>query len=165
MRNVGGGAGVRAVGATMLYVENLRRRTPRPLGPLPPWVPIRTHAAAEFLGVHQKTLLAWYRAGVGPQPRPKEQSTHNQLWWVPGRLLEWWERMVTGGQGRTYEQICADWCSANVVLNTMNMSWDMPPVVCSRHARRRRRVQRKRNQAVSPAASATNEPSTGCGDI
>jgi hypothetical protein len=130
----------------MIYVANLGRRTPQSLDGLPPWVPISTYAAANFLNVHQKTLLAWYRTGVGPQPLPKDQSTHNKLWWVPGRLLEWWERIVTDGRGRSYEQICSDWRRDNAVLDSMNLAWEMPPRVGLRHLRRRRRESRKSHE-------------------
>ncbi len=96
----------------MIDKEKLLRNPPPSFGVHPPWVPVATFAAANFLNVHPKTLLAWTREGIGPKSIPKDKFTHNQLYWLPGELLSWWEETALG-EGRGYQEVCHDWAMAN----------------------------------------------------
>ena len=118
--------------------EKLRSNPPRAFGTHPPWVPVPTFAAANFLNVHLKTLLLWRRQGVGPQAVPKDTYIHNQLYWLPGKLLEWWEATALG-QGRSYQQICDEWAKANALLVLEAGRPELPERPEARHLVRRER--------------------------
>ena len=60
-------------------------------GTHPPWLPATTKTAAAIVGVHPKTLLRWAREADGPLPIDRDQFLFNQLFWTPGRLVEWQE--------------------------------------------------------------------------
>ena len=99
----------------MIDKEKLLRNPPPSFGVHPPWVPVATFAAANFLNVHAKTLLAWNREGIGPQPIDKQKFLYNQLYWLPGNLLRWWEETALG-KSRSYQDICHEWAMANTLV-------------------------------------------------
>jgi hypothetical protein len=111
-----------------------------------PWVSVPTFAAANFLKVHEKTLLKWHHLGVGPEPEPRDKYTQNQLYWVPAKLLAWWEAQ-TSDRPRTEDQIIAEWKIK--VFWWEDYEWPMPPKPKGRHLRRRRRIARSNSRRDS----------------
>jgi len=78
----------------MFYLGKLRRNPPRSICVLPPWLPIRTFAAAGLLNVHEKTLLEWHRAATPAQDPIDSQSALVGSWTPSGVVGE------DGGLGR-----------------------------------------------------------------
>ena len=127
----------------MIYENKLRNSPPPGLGTHPPWVPVPTFAAAAFLRVHTKTLLEWAKEGVGPQPVDRDTFTCNQIYWQPGRLLEWWELHALG-ETRGFQRICCEWMKEiGFLMADSGIKWRVPPRPMGRHKRRRRRTSRK----------------------
>jgi hypothetical protein len=120
----------------MIAKEKLLRNPPLSFGVHPPWVPVPTFAAANFLNVHPKTLLGWRRHGIGPRSIEKERFLNNELYWLPGQLLSWWEETALG-KGRDYQVICHDWAMANKLVLLHGGRWEMPEKPGARHLRRR----------------------------
>ena len=126
----------------MVDKEKLLRNPPPSFGVHPPWVPVATFAAANFLNVHTKTLLGWRRHGIGPRSVEKGRFLHNELYWLPGELLSWWEETALG-KGRGYQEICHDWAMANKLLLLHSPKSEMPARPAPRHLRRRALCARK----------------------
>jgi hypothetical protein len=118
----------------------LRKNSPPSLYGFPPWIPVQTFAAANFLRVHEKTLLRWHRHGLGPQPIEKERYLDNQLYWLPGKLLAWWESQ-TMAQPRSYQEICTQWCDENKPIMAMALKTPYPEKPITRHLVRRSKSQ------------------------
>lgn len=107
-------------------LKRLRANPPRQLNGYPPWLPTRTYAAAQLLGVHPKTLLGWYRADIGPQPLPQHLFVGNHLYWKPGEIIAWWEKLaLPRDRARSYEQICEEWVDNRRQI-TEDEKWDWP---------------------------------------
>ena len=111
-------------------------------GTTPPWLPVTTKTAASIVGVHTKTLLRWAREDGGPQPIDRDEFLFNQLFWTPGRLVEWLELRETG-KTRDFQQICQDWVESGVDVMKALDEFEEPAKPRGRHLRRRRR-ERKR---------------------
>lgn len=122
----------------MKYKNKLKNNPPPSFGLHPPWIPIPTYAASNFLGVHPKTLLKWSREGTGPKHSDRDKYTYNQLYWQPGELLEWWELNALG-KTRGFQKICEEWCEeVGQDFFRIGVKWERPPKATSRHQRRRR---------------------------
>lgn len=112
-------------------LKRLRANPPRSLGNYPPWLPTRTYAVAQLLGVHPKTLLAWCRDDIGPQPLPQHMFVGNHFYWKPGEIIAWWEKLaLPPGKARSYEQICDEWLSGTRQI-TDDEKWEWPPAHCA----------------------------------
>ena len=123
---------------SMHYKNKLRKNPPPSFGVHPPWISVSTCAASNFLKVHPKTLLKWSREGAGPEPSDREAFTCNQLYWQPGKLLEWWELNALG-ETRGFQTICEEWYEeVGQVLFRIGIKWERPPKATSRHRRRRK---------------------------
>jgi len=114
-------------------LKMLRERPPRELGNIPPWTPLATATAARFLQVHPKTLLGWYRAGIGPEPTSKHEIAKqhfflcrylrpgSHLYFVAGILVAWWEHLCLGVDARSYAEICRQWTETDSGRLTLQM--------------------------------------------
>jgi len=138
----------------MIDKEKLLRNPPPSFGIHPPWIPVATFAAANFLNVHPKTLLGWRRHGIGPRSIEKGRFLHNELFWFPGELLSWWEE-ATLGKGRGYQEICHDWAMANKLVLLHGGKFEMPEKPGARHMRRRALCAR------APTSDPTHSRRTG----
>jgi hypothetical protein len=123
-----------------INIDRLRTNGTYSLSGVAPWVPIQTFAAANYLKVHQKTLLEWHKQSIGPEPEPREAYLGNQLYWMPSRLRAWWEELVLD-RPRTEDQIIADWKVDCFWWE--DFEWPMPQKPKGRHLRRRRRIARQ----------------------
>jgi hypothetical protein len=109
--------------------KKLRRRAPQD-STLPPWIPIPTRIAASLLGVHKATLLRWVRDHSGapqPEPRGKYVGTGRSLWWLSGKLEEWYEaQSLPADKRRSFETICEDWKVRWAPLLPYLTNWPQP---------------------------------------
>jgi hypothetical protein len=135
--------------------DYIRLQTPRPrlsrcllpvFSSLPPWCPIPTAAAANYFGVHPKTLLRWHRLGIGPAPEPQDRFTCNQLFWMPAKLRAWWEANFRP-PGRSVEEIIWEWMQDNPPWTYEN--WPFPRRPSASIRRRRARARMVSAQAVA----------------
>lgn len=110
--------------------DRLKSKRPHSFGSTPPWIPLSTGHAARLLRVHPQTLLAWRAAGIGPVSEPKDKyvgRTGTHVYWLGGKLVEWWESLVLPAKDRrTFEQICDEWRSKNAVLLAIHKHWPGP---------------------------------------
>jgi len=125
----------------VINLERLRRLPPRPIGTCPPWHPVDTQMAAALLRTHSKTLLRWRKSTFGPQSEPHNLYVGNHRWWLPGRLLEWWEsRVLPAGERRDYAQIVADWRAENRYMCTLFDDEHLVPEALPKPRKRRKRT-------------------------
>ena len=98
-----------------INLKRLKETPPLNLGILPARQPIPTFAAANFLGIHEKTLLKWNRWGLCPSPVPRDKYLGAELYWIPAELIAWWEKMALDTP-RSVKEICDQWFEENRLL-------------------------------------------------
>ena len=109
-------------------LKRLKKNPPQAMGAFPPWLPLSTEIAAAFLRVHPKTLLTWYRAGIGPSPVKQGIFVGRQLYWRPGDLIAWWEQQILPpDQARSFEKVCADWQAKGPWEVSADEKYALPP--------------------------------------
>ena len=70
------------------------------------------------------------------EDRILDRILNNELYWLPGQLLSWWQEVALG-TCRSYQEICHDWAMANKMLMLHGGKSEMPERPGARHLRRR----------------------------
>lgn len=80
---------------------------------LPPWRPIPSRLAAQFLGTSLQSLANWRMRDLGPATEPMRRGQGNRIYYRPDKIAEW----LSGGQ-------CSDWQFSALWLQQMGMALD-----------------------------------------
>lgn len=119
---------------------NFNRLSPASFGAHPPWIPVPTFAAANFLGVSPRTLLLWHKEGIGPEPVEADVYVGRTRYWQPAKLLEWYE-LQTHGRSKGFQAICQEWVDRHPMIACSNVR-PIAPERPSRRLKRRRQLER-----------------------
>lgn len=105
---------------------------------LPPWRPIPSRLAAQFLGTSLQVLANYRVRGLGPVTEPMRRGQGNRIYYRPDKIAEW----LSGGK-------CSDWQFSALWLRRMGMALD----VVSEDAVHERIAQLERVDNLFPAVN------------